>query len=164
MPQYELNPGLAEFCHEKGGPGTNPHGVQGSPALRRWRRIFRDELQFIADEECSLHQHEEPVTHAECLARTLWHLALGGERWAAHLLLLRWQGRVPYNIDLQQQVQISFTEDQRERYFSLIQREASGEITSDEASELHAFRLRSHAPQPQLSGGSDNGSGSRLVE
>ena len=66
--QYELNPGLAEYCHKKGGPGTNPHGVQGSPALRRFYRDFRAQLDLVANEPCILHLHDHKITRAECLA------------------------------------------------------------------------------------------------
>jgi hypothetical protein len=160
--QYELNDGLAEHLHKKGGPGTNPHGVQGSRALRAWRREFKDELEHVSREACTLHERPEPISHSECLARRLWISALLGERWACHLLLLRWQGRVPYSVDLQTHVTTDWTQlfddTARLRYRALIDREAQATITPDEADEQEAFRMRSGAPTPQqLTRGHDNG-------
>jgi len=158
MGQYELNAGLAEYCHKPGGPGTNPQGVQGSKELRRFRREFREELDAIAHVPCLLHPHDPPLTRGECLATRLWDLAQSDVRWAAHLLLNRWLGKVPLNIDVQQRVDVSllFSDHQRERYRDLIDREAAGTITYEEQQELRAFRRRSGAPQ--LGPGDNDGS------
>ena len=151
MGALELNDGLAQHCRKQGDAPLNAEGRQGTRALRKWRRLFKDELQCIADEECSLHKHDEPMTHAECLARSLWRLALGGERWACNLLLLRWIGRCLLRLDLQQPVSIDLTQmfDERalQRYRHLVTHEDS--LTPDEAAELQHYRFRRTHPWRQ---------------
>jgi hypothetical protein len=98
--QFELNDGLAQHVIKKGDPGRNKLGVQGTPQLRRSYREFRQELGHVSTLPCCAHDHDPPMSLAECLARDLWIRAVHGERWAAHLLLNRWLGRVAFEVEI----------------------------------------------------------------
>ncbi len=156
MGALELNDGLREFCRKKGDEGLNAEGRQGSRQLRRWRRVFRDELEHVANETCTLHSHDPEMTRAECLARSLWTLAQSGEcRWATHLLLNRWLGRTPMTIDMSQHIAIDLTKSldpsTLARYRHLVQHEDT--LTPEEAAELQHFRFRTQL----IPGGPDDG-------
>ena len=160
MGQFELNDALSRFTRRRGQPGLNASGKQGSRALRAARREFKDQLIMIAKEPCDIpdHAHTEPITKIECLARRLWNTAAAPERWAISLLLLRMEGRVPLDIDIQQvsvvaDLRTLFDESQRARYRELIDIESRDALTPGEADELFDFRHRAGAKQ--LTGGSD---------
>jgi hypothetical protein len=77
------------------------------------------------------------MTRGECLARRLWDLAQSGDcRWAVHLLLNRWLGRLPMHVDLQQQVTLDLTASldpsTLARYRWLVQHEDSLTLTKSE--------------------------------
>jgi hypothetical protein len=135
---------LIQHCRKAGDPGLNPSGRQGSRALRKWRREFKAELDVVSTEPCPLHHHDPEITRAECFAVSLWTLAQSGERWAAFLLLNRWLGRTPFNVDLQQNVSIDLTKSldpsTLARYRWLVTHEDS--LTPDEAAELQHLRFR----------------------
>ena len=65
--------------------------------------------------------------------------------WAVHLLLNRWLGRVPLNIDMSQHIAVDLTQafDERAlaRYRWLVQHEH--ELTADQQLELQHYRMRS---------------------
>jgi hypothetical protein len=82
-----------------GEPSRNPTGWN-NPPLRAWRRDFRAALDVIGNEACTLHEHTPPMRRAECLARHLWHWAALGDADALKELLNRWQGRVPFALDV----------------------------------------------------------------
>ena len=50
-----------------------------------------------------------PISRRECLAHQLWTAAFLRQRWAVHTLLLRWVGRPPFDVDVQQRVAIDLT-------------------------------------------------------
>ena len=98
-----LNDGFAAHMIRPGDPGRNKLGVQGSTEVRRSLREFKRELTYVGGLPCCVHDHEPPITHAECLARTLWILALipgDDQRWASNLLLNRWLGRAPLAVEI----------------------------------------------------------------
>jgi hypothetical protein len=90
---------LALAAAKKGEPSRNPTGWN-NPALRFRKRDFRRELDIIANEECTQHEHKPPMLRRECMARVLWEQAQEGHKWAMHLLLNRWVGRPTLQIDL----------------------------------------------------------------
>jgi hypothetical protein len=148
MAQIELNEGLARSQIQPG-ELRNRHGVSASRAVRARFRQFRDLLDEQAHAPCTDHPHDPPVSNAKCLVDSMFRLAKNGERWAAVLVLNRWLGRIPLEIELNSKIDRrgTLTEEQKARYRELIDRERQHILTPGEVMELRAFRGVSGHPQ-----------------
>ena len=155
----ELPLALYDHMRKPGDAPLNPRGVQGSKVLRATYREFKHELEHLSRDDCDVHAHPTPISRRECLGRQLWSLALKGERWAVHTLLLRWIGRPSFDIDVSQRVSIDLTKtfDERAlaRYRWLVLHEDT--LTADEQLELHRYRMRGAVPDLPSPGGTDDG-------